>query len=223
MTAPVSKSPAPDNGAAPLRPVVEDLWRRVDSLTGPVRFRDWFGDDGPVEIEIGCGKGRFIVESALARPDTRFVGVEKEGKYLKRARLRVEKAGVTNVRLVHGDMVYFLLNRIPDKTVAVVHIYFPDPWPKRRHKKRRMFSDLSVEQFARVLRPGGRLILKTDVPVNYARARRVMEDSRLFDCEDLAVWPSGEAPEDNIATNFEVKYDAIGKEVFHARWRVRNL
>lgn len=202
-------------------PLIPDIWRNVSDLSGQLDFDDWFGAERPVEIEIGCGKGLFLCTSSVARPEVNFVGVERDGTYLKRARAKVETRNLQNIRLIRGDMVYLLLNHIADHSVDAIHVYFPDPWPKRRHARRRMFSDISVEQFARCLKPGGLLINKTDVPVNAARIRRVVNDSQLFDLEDMRVWRAAEPPEGNIPTNFEIKYGPIGKEVFYARWRVK--
>lgn len=202
-------------------PAAPDIWRELDSFNGPIDFVAWFGAARPVEIEIGCGKGGFLATVAELHPEINFVGVEKDGRYLKRARRKIEKRGLRNVRLVHGDMVYMLLNHVPDGAIQAYHVYFPDPWPKRRHAKRRMFTDLSVEQFARTLRPGHELVVKTDVPVNFTRMRRVVEDSGLFALDELRCWRGEDAPPNNLPTNFETKYRKIGKEVFYARWRVK--
>jgi len=206
--------------------LIPDIWRDVGTLTGPVDFTVWFGNDRPVEIEIGCGKGAFLAASAQLRPEVNFLGVERDGRYLKFAREKMEDRGLANVRLIHGDMVYFLLNHIRAQSVSAYHVYFPDPWPKRRHAKRRMFREVSVGQFERTLAPGGRLFVKTDVPVNFTRIRRTVNDSELFDLEEMRVWggregAAGPPPEGNVATNFEIKYARVGKEVFYARWRVK--
>ena len=162
-----------------------------------------------------------LAGAATARPDVNFIGVEMDGSYLKIARRKIEIRCLANVRLVHGDMVYFLLNHIRDGSIAAYHIYFPDPWPKRRHAKRRMVRDVSVQQFARTLIPGGRLVVKTDVPVNYTRIRRAVNDSGLFTLEDMRAWGLDEAPDGDIPTNFERKYHQIGKRTFYARWRAK--
>ncbi len=200
--------------------LIPDIWRSTSQLKAPIDFAEWFGNANPIQIEIGCGKGAFLAAVGERRPDLNFVGLEYFGKYLRKTRQKIEKRGLTNVRLLHGDMVYLLLNHVPDQSVSVYHIYFPDPWPKRRHAKRRMVREASVAQFARTLRPEGFVDVKTDLPVNFTRIRRAINDTGLFRQEFIRVWSSDTMPEDNVPTNFEIKYRAIGKETFHGRWRL---
>ena len=220
---PTAPSPSPATPSPELDRLRGDIWRRLGAGAGDgvMDFGAWFGNDQPVEIEIGCGKGAFLTAQALAHGDVNYVGVEKEGKYLKKARMKLEKRGVPNVRLIHGDMACLLLNHIRDRSVRAYHIFFPDPWPKRRHGKRRMIRDVTVQQLARTLAPGGELWIKTDLPVNFTRMRRVVEDSGLFEMVFQRCWSAGQAPADNVPTNFETKYAIVGKETFQALWRVR--
>jgi tRNA (guanine-N7-)-methyltransferase len=198
-----------------------DIWRGLATIEGVIDFGDWFGSDGPVEMEIGAGKGRFLADSARQRPDVHFVGADKDGKFLRIAYEKIIKRELPNVRFVHGDMIEMFAEHIAEGSVQTVHVYFPDPWPKRRHAKRRMFQDGVAQSIARALSADGRLFFKTDVPVNFTRIRRAVNDSGCFELEEARCWRAGEAVADNVPTNYEVKYVAVGKEVFYARWRKR--
>jgi len=98
----------------------------------PGSFVDWFGREAPIEIEIGVGKGRFLKEYASAYPDRNFLGIEKSKKWLRHAAERLDKAAVRNVVLLEGYAEDFF-PVIPDRSIVNYHVYFPDPWPKRRH------------------------------------------------------------------------------------------
>ena len=103
-------------------------------LTGREGFLNWaevFGDDRPVEFEVGSGKGLFLANAATAHPDHNFLGVELAKKYAQRAAERVAKLELTNVRVYPGDAKAFLAQRVGPSSLAAVHVYFPDPWWKR--------------------------------------------------------------------------------------------
>jgi tRNA (guanine-N7-)-methyltransferase len=119
-------------------------------------------DSRGIELEIGCGKGRFLVEAAARWPDRDFLAIEQVRALVRKVRDRALRAGLTNVRLFNGNAVDVLTRLIPDASLSRVHVYFPDPWPKRRHAKHRLFADPVPDALARVLRPGGELLLATD-------------------------------------------------------------
>ena len=117
---------------------------------------DWsaiFGNDQPVELEVGSGKGLFLANAARANPAHNFVGVELARKYARLAAERLAKLGISNARVWPGD-ADILARRVPDVSLRAVHVYFPDPWWKKRHKKRRVFTDGLVDQIERVIVPG---------------------------------------------------------------------
>src|SRR5205085_8759397 len=122
-----------------------------------------FGNDNPVEIEVGFGKGLFLVTAAQACPTVNFLGIEVVRKYQLFTATRVAKRNLTNVRLAKADARTFLRDCVTPASVQAVHVYFPDPWWKKRHFKRRVFTAEFAAQCARVLVPGGRLYVVTDV------------------------------------------------------------
>ncbi|MFQ5767162.1 MAG: tRNA (guanosine(46)-N7)-methyltransferase TrmB, partial [Acidobacteriota bacterium] len=124
-------------------------------------FRRQFRSPDGAELEIGCGKGRFLIHSALTLPTRDFLGIERAHRFYRVALARTEKRGLQNLKLVRGDARELLAN-IPASSLRAVHVLFPDPWPKRRHRKRRLFREEFVQGVVRVLAEGGFLNLATD-------------------------------------------------------------
>lgn len=142
-----------------------------DALTNPesalVDPRTWFDDPGrPFELEIGSGKGTFLVQQAGLQPETNFLGIEWAGEFYRYAadRVRRRRAGgeLTNVRLWHGDATELLRWRMPPAVCRVIHLYFSDPWPKSRHHKKRVVQHAFLADAYRALEPGGELRVVTD-------------------------------------------------------------
>jgi tRNA (guanine-N7-)-methyltransferase len=117
----------------------------------------------PVELEVGSGKGLFLQTAGAARPQHQFIGVELSGKFANRAAERIARAGLANVSILRGDAEAFLLKTVPDASVVAVHVYFPDPWWRRKHKKRRVLNEETLAAIQRVLAPGGKFHFWTDV------------------------------------------------------------
>jgi tRNA (guanine-N7-)-methyltransferase len=135
----------------------------LDDVPRPFAFAPLFDTPGPLEVEIGTGKGLFLSNAAAAAPTHRFVGIEVARKYAMSAAARLARRGLTNARVVHGDGLRFFHEWLPDHSVAAVHVYFPDPWWKKRHRKRRVMNEAFLSDIQRVLTPGGRLHFWTDV------------------------------------------------------------
>lgn len=135
----------------------------TDPLAGRLDPRRWFAHpDRRFEIEIGCGKGTFMLNQAAQSPTTNYLGIEWEGAFFAYTADRVRRAGLSNVRMLHADAVEFLRWRCPDAIVNTVHLYYSDPWPKAKHHKNRVVQDRFLEQARRVLVPGGELRIVTD-------------------------------------------------------------
>ena len=127
---------------------------------------DWptmFGNGNPVEVEIGFGKGLFLQTASGKNPDRNYFGVEIIRKYQLLAATRLIQTGRTNVRVACADGKIVLNEQISATTVDDAHVYFPDPWWKKRHKKRTLFTPDFAESLARILKPGGILHIATDV------------------------------------------------------------
>ncbi len=187
--------------------------------TEPLRWADVFAHPGPVELEIGSGKGLYLANAAQARPSHNFIGVEVARKYGLRAADRAAKLGLTNVRVVLGDGKKLLHELIPSASLHAIHLYFPDPWWKKRHKKRRMFSESFVEGVRRALIPGGELHLATDVEEYFGVMRETMADSPDF----LSIDPPELGPAQHnldYLTDFERKYRIEGRPIFRSSYRL---
>ncbi len=191
----------------------------ADPLTPPPLL-DWkalFGNDRPVELEVGFGKGLFLVTTALAQPEVNFAGVEIERKYVFFTANRIAKRNLTNVRLTHGDARVFLRERVPSASLSAVHVYFPDPWWKTRHHKRRVFTEEFARDCVRILAPRGRLHVATDVEEYFAVITEL-----LAGIEELRVLPppNEHHPEHDLdyMTNFERKARQKGKPIYRASY-----
>jgi tRNA (guanine-N7-)-methyltransferase len=193
-------------------PLLEILPGQVE---GPLRFEEIFGRPGPVEIEIGTGKGRFLLEEAERRPEADFLGLEWSLKHLRIARDRAARRGLTNVRLYRADARHVVSDLVRDASVARIHVYCPDPWPKKRHHKRRLFTSHTARHLERVLQPGGYLNVSTDVPEYFEEIVAV-----IVAHTGLAAAPDPLYPHDGAGrTNYEIKYAAAGRPIHRATWR----
>ncbi len=184
----------------------EDTPRLGDLV--PERFAE-------VELEIGPGKGAFLLAATAARPDTFLLGIEAAPAYALLAAQRLAATGRDNGLLLvdHGNL--YLRDRVPDASLERVHVYFPDPWPKRRHRKRRFFAAETPTILAQVLKPGGWCLVATDNAAYAGQICRVMGSCRLFrrDREEeqrLQALPPGHG---FSPTNFERKYQEVGRKI----------
>jgi tRNA (guanine-N7-)-methyltransferase len=194
---------------------LEDLAPYLLTVPDPPAPIDWpalFGNDHPVELEVGFGKGLFLVNAALARPDVNFAGAEIVRKYQLFTATRLAKRGLRNVRLACADARPFLRDCVDTGSLQAVHVYFPDPWWKKRHHKRRVFTPEFAAECQRVLRHGGRLHVATDVEEYFGLMRAAL--APLGGLRALPPEPAGQ-PAD-YQTNFERKALERGGVVYRA-------
>lgn len=171
-----------------------------------------FGNEHPVVLEIGSGKGRFLIGTATASPELNLIGIEKSLHYHRVIRDRVLKRGLTNVRLINHDAFLVLRDMIPDASIAEVYVYFPDPWPRKKEQKRRIIRPEVLEQFQRVLVEGGSGIYVTDHQEYFEAAAPQVEEA--FARSERRI----PGPEDEPRTNYEAKYRAEGRPIFEIRF-----
>jgi tRNA (guanine-N7-)-methyltransferase len=129
-----------------------------------------FPVDMPVELEVGSGKGLFLSSSARAHPGVNFLGCEIAAGYARLCAGKLAVASLTNARIIHGDAQRLVRSMLPDASLAAIHVYFPDPWWKARHRKRRVLSEPFLAHAGRVLEPAGRLHVWTDVEEYFLEA-----------------------------------------------------
>lgn len=200
-----------------LAPFVWELPREPLAALQPAKLQaaeslDWsafFGNPNPVEIEVGMGKGLFLLTSAVARPDTNFLGIEIVRKYQLYAATRYAVRKLPNIKTCCADALVVLRDHVAAGSVAAVHVYFPDPWWKKRHRKRRVFSPEFAAEAARVLGTGGVLHIATDVEEYFGVMTGIVRAMPAFAERDA---PATEG----YQTNFERKAQLKGTPVWRA-------
>jgi len=183
--------------------------------TGFVRLdlSELFGNGHRVVLEIGSGKGRFLLSGATEQPDVNFIGIEKSLHYHRVIRDRVTKRGLSNIRLINHDAFLVLRDMLAGASIDEIHIYFPDPWPRKREQKRRIIRPEVLTEIKRVLVPGGSGIYVTDHRAYFEAAAPVIEQ---FFRSERRVPTATDPPR----TNYEAKYREEGREIFEVRfWR----
>jgi tRNA (guanine-N7-)-methyltransferase len=179
---------------------------RADYFT--VEPRELFVGDAPLELEIGAGRGDFILERATAMPDHNFIAVELARPIAQLMAVRVGRRGLTNLRVVHMDARPLIHLMLPAGSLSACHIYFPDPWPKERHIKHRLFTPVFANGIRRVLARDAPLFVATDVR-DYADAIFPMLEACGFARAALAVPGASQ-------TGFARKFIGAGREIYAA-------
>ncbi|MEX2671329.1 MAG: tRNA (guanosine(46)-N7)-methyltransferase TrmB [Phycisphaeraceae bacterium] len=176
--------------------------------------RTWFAPelrDNPLELEIGSGKGTFLVQQASQQCDVNYLGIEYAAAFWRYAADRCRRHNLPNVRMLHFDARTFVTWYTPDETFRQVHIYFPDPWPKKRHNKRRSIQAPFLRELHRVLTPGGAVRIVTDHDDYFAwiqeHAAAVSDLFTRGDFERPLAAGEGEV----VGSNFERKYRREGR------------
>ena len=200
---------------------LDELWPRfgIDAPTGRLDFSEVFGNDHPVIMEIGFGNGDATWQMAAAEPESNFLGVEVHKPGVGHLLLKVEEHGLENVRIYADDAVELLEQHIPPASLAGVRIYFPDPWPKKRHHKRRIVQAEFIARLARRMKPGGILHLATDWAPYAEWMADVMEASADFNSEAEQGAFLGRRPSWRPETKYELRGERLGHEVFDLVYR----
>ena len=187
----------------------------ADMLSGALPYDPpaWFGRIAPLVLEIGSGTGESTAAQAAAAPDADHLAVEVFEPGLAQLLMRVEEAGLTNLRLLRGDAVDLLRERVPPASLAAIRIFFPDPWPKRRHHKRRLVQPEFAALAASRLAPDGTLHLATDWADYAVQMHEVCTAEPLL--ENVTTDPDGSTPRPpwRPVTKFERRARAEGREV----------
>lgn len=192
----------------PVRGMVDPLVP-LRNYEGTLLLQEVFSRHAPLEVEVGTGKGQTLATMAKSQVDADFLGIEVGSRWARLTRVRLIQAAVPNARLVWGEAQWVLQRYLPSGSVRRFHIYFPDPWPKHRHAKRRLFRSDFVAQMARCLEPLGEVRLATDHTPYFDQIRHVMAAGG-FRHHSQAVWP------DDPVSAFEAKYREQGRTIHRA-------
>jgi tRNA (guanine-N7-)-methyltransferase len=190
----------------------------LEQLPRPWSSEQLFGRAAPLEIEVGSGKGLFLAGAAAARPGHDFLGIEVAAKYARYAAARLAKRSLANARLVHGDGLRLFREFLPNGSTAAVHVYFPDPWWKARHKKRRVMNEAFLLDVERVLAPQGVLHFWTDVEEYFQTALALVAQTTKL----AGPLPVPETPPEHdldYRTHFERRTRLAGEAVYRAEFR----
>lgn len=188
-----------------------------DQLPNPWDKLQLFGRDAPLEVEVGTGKGLFMQNATLANPDHDFLGIEVSRKYARFAAARLSKHDSENGRMVHGDGLKLFRELIPDDHLEAVHVYFPDPWWKARHHKRRVLNEPFLLDVARTLRPGGKLHFWTDVQAYYDATLELIAE-RIPLCGPIEVTERSAEHDLDYRTHFERRTRLNDEPVYRAEF-----
>ena len=175
-----------------------------------------FGRTAPLEVEVGSGKGLFLSAAAAARTECDYLGIEIAAKYARHAAARLARQELGNAVVVHGDAERLFGELLPDACLAGVHVYFPDPWWKARHKKRRVMNETFLRDVERTLAPGGTLHFWTDVEEYFTTTLNLLAATRL--AGPYAVAEQTAEHDLDYRTHFERRMRLHGEPVYRAEF-----
>lgn len=194
---------------------METLWPKYGFEPGSgagaeLEFQSLFGQDAPLVLEIGYGDGEALVDSAALEPGVNFIGAEVYTPGIGHCMIRIEQQALTNVRLCQSDAIDLLNWNIPDRALSEIRLFFPDPWPKKKHHKRRIVNNAFTRLVSRKLKTGGRIHFATDWSPYAEWAMDVFEDSPTL--ENVAgAWQFTPRPDARTMTKFERRGQRLGQ------------
>jgi len=185
---------------------------------------DWaalFGNPNPVEVEVGSARGLFLFNAGRSHPDRNYLGIENDLKEAIRGAARLQRSRVPNARMLGADARLVFTRYIQTGSIHGVHIYFPDPWWKRKHHRRRLFTRSFLDQVARVLQPGGELHAWTDVEEYFGMMGEIVGQHPCFERQPD---PPEAIPRNDLdyRTSFERKKRRAGLPIYRGLWSRRS-
>lgn len=179
---------------------------KPEDLQGKISFAQVFGRSAPVHIEVGSGRATFLINQAKTSPEIDFLGIEWANRFYRYAVDRIGRWNLKNVRLLRTDAAVFVAESVPDESVDCFHIYFPDPWPKKHHNKRRFIKEANLLQLIRCLKSEGQIRLATDHADYFEQMKRVISGCSGI-LKEIDFYPAAGADKGEwVGSNFERKY-----------------
>ena len=189
----------------------------LDEVQGEMNWPEFFGNSNPVELDIGCGRGKFLVDSTINHPETNWLGLELDFTEGRHGAKRLAKRQLPNGRVIGGDAVQFLTNHVKPHSVDVARVYFPDPWWKRKHAKRRLFTDKFADLLAQVVKHGGYVHSWSDVEEYFHVISALMNHHPEFTPQEPPPEPAG-LHEDDFLTGFHRRGRRMGSDIHRGLW-----
>jgi tRNA (guanine-N7-)-methyltransferase len=177
---------------------------RPPSYVERLNLHELFAERQPVEVELGAGDGSFLIQWAAQNPQTNFLGLERLLGRLKKIEKKSRRLGLSNVRALRLEATYFVEYLLPRASVSAFHIYFPDPWPKRKHRQNRLVNERFAEVLRAALVKDGIVFLRTDDTDYFAQMTRVFGANNNFTFVDTPERLAG------VLTDFEKDFNAKG-------------
>jgi len=194
---------------------MDNLIYQLPTILEPLKLAALFPQAQPLEVELGCGDASFLIEYARRRPASNFIGVERLLGRLQKLDRKGRRAGLHNVRGIRIESSYFLRYLLPPQAATALHIYFPDPWPKKKHHRHRLINEHFPALARAALAPGGCVFLRTDDADYFAQMNEVFGAAREFAAADT---PPSLA---EITTDFEREFNARGIPTLRAAYALR--
>jgi tRNA (guanine-N7-)-methyltransferase len=189
-----------------------------EQLAEPWRAAALFGREAPLEVEVGSGKGLFVAAAAAGAPERNYLGVEIARKYAYFSAARLARRGLTHAKILHGDAQRLFGERLPNASLAAVHVYFPDPWWKKRHRKRRVMNERFLGDVVRTLEPGGSLHFWTDVREYFEASLELLARFASL-AGPLRVAERPAEHDLDFRTHFERRMRLVGEAVYRTEFR----
>ncbi len=204
------------------RPAVDlrPYFTALDEVQGVLEWSDVFGNSNPVELDIGCGRGKFLFDSTMNHPETNWLGLELDFTEGRHGAKRLAKRELPNGRIIGGDARQFLTNHVKPHSVDAARVYFPDPWWKRKHAKRRLFTDEFANLLAQVVKHDGFVHSWSDVGEYFEVISALMNHHPEFVPLEPPAEPAG-ADDNDFLTGYHRRGRRMGCTIHRGLWRRR--
>ncbi len=200
--------------------ILEDIIYSLPAEPSVICVQELFGNSAALELEIGTGKGGFLLQRAQAHPERNFLGIEWANQYFRAAADRMARWGVQNVRLVRADAKGVVCRCLAEASLSALHVYHPDPWPKKRHHKRRLFDAGFVDAAVAALADGARWSIQTDHREYYEVIHELLRTRGALE-ETLRACDNGTGGPQTVETNYQIKYRRAGRPIHRLDYRRR--